>query len=214
MPKKLSLAVLISGNGSNLQALIDACAKEDFPASIAVVLSNKADAYGLTRAKNARLPTHVLNHQDFSDRARFDHAMHKILCDYGVELVCLAGFMRLVSPEFVSLWHNKLINIHPSLLPAFKGLHAQKQALEAGVKIAGCTVHFVRPAMDSGPVILQGIVPVYSADTESTLTDRILKVEHQIYPHAIRWIAEGKVLIENERVWIKETEERVLFTAC
>ena len=188
---KLPIAVLISGNGSNLQALIDACAEESFPARIVMVLSNKSNAYGLVRASEAGIPTHIISHKDFPTREAFDRAMDAVLVESGATLVCMAGFMRLLTAWFVERWHNKLINIHPSLLPSFKGLHAQQQALDAGVKVAGCTVHFVRPEMDSGPIIIQGSVTVHPDDTEDTLAARILIVEHQCYPQAVRMIAEG-----------------------
>ncbi len=197
---KLPIAVLISGNGSNLQALIDACKEESFPARIVMVLSNKATAYGLIRAESAGIPTHTLSHKDFPDRESFDRAMSLVIEESGAELVCMAGFMRLLTPWFVERWHNRLVNIHPSLLPSFKGLHAQQQALEAGVKIAGCTVHFVRPEMDSGPIITQGSVAVLADDTAESLTNRILTVEHQCYPEAVRLIASGQIEVVGEEV--------------
>lgn len=196
--RKLPIAVLISGSGSNLQALIDACKDEQFPATIVMVFSNKDSAYGLTRARNAGIPTQVLSHKAFPSREAFDEAMHDILAASGAELLCMAGFMRLLTVGFVQKWHNRLINIHPSLLPSFKGLHAQEQALQAGVKIAGCTVHFVREAMDSGPIIIQGAVPVRSQDTTESLTANILKVEHQCYPKAVKMLAEKTLRIEGD----------------
>lgn len=204
MTHKLPIAVLISGNGSNLQALIDACNDPAFPARICLVFSNKETAYGLTRATQAGIPTQILNHKDFPSREAFDQAMHNILAESEAELVCMAGFMRLLSPWFVEQWHNRLVNIHPSLLPSFKGLHAQAQALEAGVKIAGCTVHYVRQEMDSGPIITQGAVPTYPTDTEESLVARILTVEHQCYPLAVKLIAEKKVTIEGDRLGVTE----------
>jgi phosphoribosylglycinamide formyltransferase-1 len=197
---KKRLGVLISGSGSNLQALIDACAAPDFPAEIALVISNKADAFGLERAQNAGITTKVLNHRDYADRVAFDRALTASLQDAGVDLVCLAGFLRLVTPEFVETWHNRLINIHPSLLPSFKGLHAPAQALAAGVKIAGCTVHFVRAEMDSGPIIAQAAVPVLANDTADTLAARILTQEHLLYPLAVQLWAEGKLVWEEDRL--------------
>ena len=199
---KKRVGVLISGSGSNLQALIDACAAPDFPAEIAVVIANKADAYGLTRAKNAGIPAHVLNHKDYASREEFDAAMHQLLGHHLVDIVCLAGFMRLLSDGFVSQWHNKMLNIHPSLLPAFKGAHAIEDALAAGVKITGCTVHFVRVEMDAGPVILQASVPVLQEDTKELLAARVLVQEHRIYPQALRLWAEGKLSVEDEKVEI------------
>lgn len=198
--KKLKIAVLISGRGSNLQALIDATSQHDFPAEIVAVISNKPNAYGIVRAQSANIQTYIIENKDFPDRIRFDEALHKKLEEIGAELVCLAGFMRLITEDFVQKWHNRMINIHPSLLPSFKGLHAQQQALNAGVKLSGCTVHFVTPEMDAGPIIIQAAVPIKSDDTEDTLAERILKEEHRCYPLAVRWIAEGKVRVENGRV--------------
>lgn len=200
----MKLAVLISGRGSNLQALIDACADEDFPAEIALVLSNKADAFGLERAQKAGIPTGVLNHKDFAERESFDAAMTEAIEAAGADLVCLAGFMRLLSDDFVRTWRDKLINIHPSLLPAFKGLHVHERAIEAGVRFSGCTVHFVRPAMDEGPIIAQAAVPVLPGDTPDDLAARILEQEHVLYPLAVRLIAEGRVRVTAETVRIDD----------
>ena len=194
----MKLAVLISGRGSNLQALIDACSDEAFPAEIALVLSNKADAFGLERAAKAGIPTLALNHKNYADRETFDAAMSEAIEESGAELVCLAGYMRLLSDDFVRTWRDKLINIHPSLLPAFKGLHVHEQALEAGVRFSGCTVHFVRPAMDEGPIIAQAVVPVLGDDTPDALAARILEQEHVLYPLAVRLIAEGRVRVTHE----------------
>lgn len=188
---KKPIAVLISGSGSNLQALIDACAQPDFPARIVLVLSNKEDAYGLTRAREASLPTHIIRHKDFPDRQAFDAALHEAILHSGAELVCLAGFMRLLTPGFVNQWPSKMLNIHPSLLPLFKGMHTHAQALEAGVKIHGCTVHYVVPEMDAGPIIAQAAVPVLAGDTADSLGARVLKAEHSIYPMALRHVIEG-----------------------
>ncbi len=195
---KLKIAVLISGGGTNLQALIDACANADYPVEIALVISNKADAYGLTRAKNSGIKCTVINHKDFSTREEFDKSMSAEIIASGAEFVCMAGFMRLLSEWFVDEWHNKLINIHPSLLPSFKGVDAQKQAIEFGAKIAGCTVHFVRKEMDAGPIIIQAAVPILPGDTAETLSARILKEEHKCYPEALQLIACGKVCIKGE----------------
>lgn len=194
----MKLAVLISGRGSNLQALIDACASPDFPAEIVLVLSNKPDAFGLERAKQAGIATEVLNHKNFTDRESFDATMSELIEASGAELVCLAGFMRLLSDDFVRRWRNKLINIHPSLLPAYKGLHVHERMIEEGVRFAGCTVHFVRPAMDEGPIIAQAVVPVLPDDTADILAARILEQEHVLYPLAVRLIAEGRVRVSGE----------------
>jgi len=200
----MKLAVLVSGRGSNLQALIDACAADDFPAEIALVLSNKADAYGLERARAANIPTIVLSHKNFADRESFDAAMSAKIEEAGAELVCLAGFMRLLSDGFVRQWRDRLINIHPSLLPAFKGLHVHERTIEEGARFSGCTVHFVRPAMDEGPIISQAVVPVHPTDTPDDLAARILEQEHIIYPRAVKYIAEGRVRVSAERVLIDE----------
>lgn len=191
--QKLKTAILISGSGSNLQALIDACNNPDFPAQIVLVLSNKADAYGLERAKKAGIQTVVISHKDFSSRQDFDNQMDKAIVESGAQFICMAGFMRLLSGWFTQKWQGKLVNIHPSLLPSFKGVNAQKQALEYGVKIAGCTTHFVTEEMDAGPIIAQACVEVAQNDTAESLTAKILEKEHEIYPKTLRLVAEGKV---------------------
>lgn len=202
MADRLKIGVLISGRGSNLQALIDAAAAPDWPAEIALVLSNKADAAGLARAEAAGIPTCVIDHRAHAGREAFDAAMTVALEEAGVDLVCLAGFMRLLSPGFVQTWHDRLINIHPSLLPSFRGLHAHEQALAAGVRFTGCTVHFVRAEMDDGPIIVQAAVPVHQDDTAETLAARVLVAEHRCYPQAVRWIAEGRVRVEGQRALV------------
>jgi phosphoribosylglycinamide formyltransferase-1 len=169
---------------------------------LTLVVSNRGDAQGLARARAAGIATQVVDHRDFADRAVFDGALNLVLSDAGCELVCLAGFMRLLTPTFTEAWRDRLINIHPSLLPAFKGLDAQAQALAAGVRISGCTVHFVRPEMDAGPIIVQGAVPVLEGDDSASLSARILEVEHRIYPLALRLIGEGRVSVEDDVVTI------------
>ncbi|OYD84262.1 phosphoribosylglycinamide formyltransferase [Azospirillum brasilense] len=197
----LKVGVLISGRGSNLQALIDACAAPDFPAGIALVLSNKADAYGLERAASAGVSVAVVSHRDFpGDKRAFEEAMDARLREAGVELVCLAGFMRLLSPWFVERWHDRMINIHPSLLPSFKGLDTHQRALDAGVRFHGCTVHYVRTEMDEGPIIAQAAVPVLPGDDADRLSARVLEAEHRLYPQALRLIAEGRARVEDGRV--------------
>ncbi|HEX4533163.1 MAG TPA: phosphoribosylglycinamide formyltransferase [Rhizomicrobium sp.] len=186
-------AVLISGRGSNLQALIDACARDDFPAEIALVISNVAEAEGLVRAKAAHIATHVISHKDFASRETFDAAVDTALRKAGIEIICLAGFMRILSDTFVTAWEGKLINIHPSLLPAFKGTHVHQRTLDAGVTQSGCTVHFVVPELDSGPIIAQAKVPVEKNDTVETLAARILAAEHTLYPEGLRLVASGAV---------------------
>jgi len=195
---RLKLGVLISGRGSNLQALIAACAETTYPAEIVLVLANKPDAMGLEHAREAGIATAVVEHGDFPDRESFDKAVHAQLKDADVEWVCLAGFMRLLSSWFVETWHDRIINIHPSLLPAFKGIDAHAQAIAAGVKLSGCTVHIVRTEMDAGPILVQAAVPLLPDDTEDSLAARILTVEHQCYPLAVRLIAEGRVQIDGD----------------
>jgi phosphoribosylglycinamide formyltransferase-1 len=199
---KMRVGVLISGSGSNLQALMDACADASFPAEIAVVISNRPEAYGLERARAAGIPALVLSHREFATREQYDAGLHRLLERHRVDAVCLAGFMRLLSAEFVTRWHDRLLNIHPSLLPAFKGAHAIRDALAAGVKLAGCTVHFVRAEMDAGPIIAQAAVPVLPGDTESSLAARVLEQEHRAYVQALRWFAEGRLTLVNEKVEI------------
>ncbi|MBL4748258.1 MAG: phosphoribosylglycinamide formyltransferase [Magnetovibrio sp.] len=198
----MKVAVLISGRGSNLQALIDACQDKAFPAEIVLVLSNKADAQGLDRAVKAGIPTATLNPKNFENRASFDAQMSKTIREAGANFICLAGYMRLLSDDFVRTWRDKLINIHPSLLPLFKGLHVHEQTLESGVRFTGCTVHFVRPAMDEGPILAQAVVPVLPNDTPDTLAERILEQEHRLYPLSLKIIAEERVRISSERVII------------
>ena len=200
---KLKVGVLISGRGSNLAALIEAARAADYPAEIACVVSNKADASGLAIAGTAGIPTAIVSHKDHSDRETFDRAVSANLERHGVELVVLAGFMRIFSSWFPVRWADRLINIHPSLLPAFKGLHAQRQALGAGVRVSGCTAHLVIPDLDSGPIIAQAAVPVLAGDTEETLSARILRQEHRLYPMVVRWFAEGRVAIDGDRVTLK-----------
>lgn len=187
---KKKTGVLISGGGSNLQALIDACRAPDFPAEISVVISNRDDAYGINRARETNIPCHVIPHTNHATREAFDEAVHLLLQRHNVEIVCLAGFMRLLSPWFVRQWRGRLLNIHPSLLPEFKGVHAVRDALAAGVKETGCTVHQVTEEMDSGPVLAQARVTVLPGDTEATLHERIREQEHQVYPAALRALAE------------------------
>jgi len=196
MPR-LKLGVLISGRGSNLQALIDAAADPAYPAEIATVISNRANAPGLARAATRGIQAHVIADPD---RAVFAVAADRVLRGAGVELIALAGFMRILDASFVVAWTDRMINIHPSLLPAFPGLHPQRQALAAGVKFSGCTVHFVRDAVDTGPIIAQAVVPVLDGDDEDTLAARILAAEHRLYPLAVRLFAEGRLTIAGNRV--------------
>jgi phosphoribosylglycinamide formyltransferase-1 len=195
----LKVGVLISGRGSNLQALIDACRDPALPADIVTVISNNMDAAGILRAKQAGIPTQIVDHRGFPDRASFDTALDRALHDAGVNFVCLAGFMRLLTREFVAAWRDRMINIHPSLLPAFPGLDTHARALAAGAKFAGCSVHFVRFETDTGPIIVQAAVPVRADDTAETLARRVLEAEHRAYPLALRLVAEGRVTVSDER---------------
>jgi phosphoribosylglycinamide formyltransferase 1 len=194
---KPRVAILISGRGSNMAALIQAAAVEDYPAEIALVVSNRADALGLERARQAGVNTLLIESKPFgTDRAAFEAALQAALDQHAIELICLAGFMRLFTGAFVERWHGKMLNIHPSLLPSFPGLDPHGQALRAGVKISGATVHFVIAATDAGPILMQGAVTVSDHDTTDTLSERILEVEHHIYPNALRLLATGAVRLE------------------
>ncbi len=199
---RLKVGVLISGRGSNLQALIDACAEPGYPAEIVLVLSNSADALGIERASRAGLKTTVIPHGDFVDREGFEAALDGALREAGAEFVCNAGFLRILTPWFVERWRDRQINIHPSLLPAFPGLHTHERALAAGVRFSGCTVHFVRPAMDEGPIIVQAAVPVLPDDDAGTLAARVLAAEHRIFPLALRLVAEGRAKVVGGHVVI------------
>jgi len=197
MSAKRKIGVLISGRGSNLKSLIEACADANFPAEVVLVISNVAGAGGLTHAANAGIPTKVIPHKAYASREAFDAAIDAALSDAGVELVCEAGFMRIHSASFVRKWQGRIINIHPSLLPAFKGTHVHEQAIAAGVKTSGCTVHFVAAEVDSGPIIAQSAVPVLVGDTPETLATRVLEEEHKLYPLALKRVIEGKVRFDS-----------------
>ena len=213
MARELPLGVLISGNGSNLQAIIDAIEEKQLDAVIRVVVSNREEAFGLVRARKHNIPTEVLDHRKFSSREAYDQALVDILKARQVELVILAGFMRLLSPVFVSSYSNRIMNIHPALLPAFPGLHVQRKALEHGARFSGCTVHFVNEGCDEGPIIIQAVVPVFPDDTEESLSARILKEEHRIYPKAIQLYSEGRLRVVGRKVLVDKLareEDRVL----
>ena len=196
----INIAVFISGRGTNLQSIIDAVTNDEIPVNIKAVISDNEDAYGLVRAQKAGIETFWVDPDKYDTDKQFEDEIISILQKRKVELVALAGFMRLLSPYFLNNFSGKTMNIHPSLLPSFRGLHAQKQALDYGVKISGCTVHFVDEGMDTGPIILQEAVKVYDSDDEESLADRILEKEHEIYPEAIRLYAEGKIKLEGRRV--------------
>ena len=203
---KVNLGVLVSGSGSNLQSIIDKIEKGLLDAVIKVIISNNPDAYALERAKKHNIPTVVIRHCDFGKREDFDQEMVAILKSYSVDLVIMAGFMRVLSPLFLNAFPMKIMNIHPAILPSFTGTHAQKRAAEYGVKFSGCSVHFADEGVDTGPIIIQAIVPVYDDDTEDTLGARILKEEHKIYPQAIQFYAEGRIDLTGRKVRIKGSD--------
>ncbi|NJO24427.1 MAG: phosphoribosylglycinamide formyltransferase, partial [Sphingomonadales bacterium] len=194
------VAILISGRGSNMMALVAAARAKDYPAEIVSIISSRPDALGLAWAKAQGLPAVAIDHKAYATREAFDHAVHAALVEAQVDLICLAGFMRIQSAGFVRKWEGRQLNIHPSLLPLFKGLHPHKQALDAGVKISGCTVHFVTEEMDSGPIVAQAAVPVLEGDTAETLAARILVAEHKLYPHALALVASGRATHVDGRV--------------
>ena len=203
MSRLLRVGLLASGRGSNLKALLDAGSRPDYPARVVVVVSDREDARALARARAAGVSSLFVNPKDHGDRAAYDAVLTKTLEHHEVGLVCLAGFMRILSSVFVRAWQGRLMNIHPSLLPAFPGLHAQRQALDHGVRIAGATVHFVDEGVDTGPIVLQAAVPVEATDTEETLAARILIEEHRIYPEAVRLFAEGRLHVTGRQVSIR-----------
>lgn len=197
---KTRCVVLISGRGSNLSAILQAAQAPDYPAMIAGVVSNKADAPGLQLARDAGIPVAVVPNADYPDRTSYDQALQAAVDAYAPDLVVLAGFMRILTPEFVAHYAGRMINIHPSLLPSFTGLHTHQRALDAGARLHGCTVHFVTAALDHGPIVAQAAVPVHDDDNAATLAARVLTVEHQLYPLAVRWFAEGRLRIAGQRV--------------
>jgi phosphoribosylglycinamide formyltransferase 1 len=200
MTPRRRVGVLISGRGSNLQALIDAAGAPDYPAEIVAVISNRPDAYGLERARLAGIPASVVDHKKYNTRKDFDAALDAALQDAGCELLCSAGFMRLLTPGFVEAWRDRQLNIHPSLLPAFRGLNPHERALAMGVRITGATVHIVRAEMDAGPIVLQAAVPVLAKDSADSLAARVLEAEHIIYPRALALIASGQAWVDGETV--------------
>src|SRR4030066_2007410 len=204
MSKKIRLGVLISGRGSNLQSIIDTSKKGEIDAEIAIVISDKKDAYGLVRAKENDIPALFLSPKDYKKREDFDEKVVEELNKHKVDLVLLAGFMRIVTPTLIEPFRNRIMNIHPSLLPSFPGLDAQKQALDYGVKFSGCTVHFVEEGMDEGPIIIQAVVPVMDNDTVDSLSERILKYEHKIYPIAVQLFADGRLKVEGRMVRVNK----------
>ena len=201
---KKRVAILISGRGSNMMALVEAAAAPDFPAEIALVLSNRPDAAGLEWASSRGIRVATVDHKTYGkDREAFERAMQAVLIENRIDIVCLAGFMRVLTPWFVAQWTGRMLNIHPALLPSYRGLHTHERALEDGVKVHGCTVHFVVPEMDAGPIILQAAVAVEDSDDADTLAARVLKEEHRIYPQALALVAADKVQISGNRVLVK-----------
>ena len=200
---RLPVAVLISGQGSNLGALLEMASEFDFPARIALVLSDQRTAEGLKIAARAGVPTAVIERESYADRSAFDEALARRIDAAGAGLVCLAGFMRILGPVFVEHYRDRLLNVHPSLLPAFPGLRVHERVLESGTRISGCTVHFVRTEMDSGPIVLQAAVPVHADDTVETLAARVRKAEHGAYPQSVLWFAEGRLRVEGQRVLVR-----------
>jgi phosphoribosylglycinamide formyltransferase-1 len=203
MVKKVSLGVLVSGSGSNLQSLIDHIDRGSLDAEIKIVVSNNAHAFALERCRKHGIPAAVVDHHEFASRGLFDGRMIEILNAAGVELVVMAGFMRILSREFFRAFPLRIMNIHPALLPAFPGTHVQQKALDHGVKFSGCTVHFADEGVDSGPIIIQAVVPVYDQDDADSLAARILEQEHRIYPQAIQYYAEGRIEFEGRKVRIR-----------
>lgn len=207
MTTKLKVAILISGRGSNMQALINAAKSADYPAEIALVISNRPKAKGIDFARENNIPVEIIDHKSFETRDEFDNALNETLQSANIELICNAGFTRLLGREFVENWHNKQLNIHPSLLPSFKGLHTHERALEADVKITGCTVHFVRFDMDSGPIVAQAAVPILTEDTPETLGNRVLNAEHALYPKVLANIASGNIKVIGDRLIYQSRDE-------
>jgi len=200
----LSIGVLVSGSGTNLQAILDAERRGELGGGrVTVVVSNRPDAYALERARRAGVTAVVVNHKDYPNRESFEDALLAVLAGHGVELVALAGFMRILSPHFLRHFQERVVNIHPALLPSFPGMHAQRQAVEYGVRISGCTVHYVDEGTDTGPIIAQAAVPVLPDDTEETLAKRILAEEHRLYPRVLRWLAEGRVRRSGRKVLVE-----------
>jgi len=197
---KLRLGVMISGSGTNLQALINACADKDYPAEIVTVISNRPNVMGLERAEKAGIKAITLDHKSYETREAFEDDLHATLQEHKVQLVCLAGFMRILNAEFVNRWKDRMVNIHPSLLPSYKGLHTHARAIEDGVRFGGCTIHYVRPEMDNGPIIMQTAIPIASDETEESLIAKTLEQEHKMYPAAVRMIAEGKARVSGNKV--------------
>jgi phosphoribosylglycinamide formyltransferase-1 len=208
-----NIVILISGRGSNMEAIVEACASEQWPAQVAAVVSNKADASGLQFAASRGIATACVNHKDYPSREAFDAELARVIDTFQPDVVVLAGFMRILTSGFVQHYVGRMLNIHPSLLPAFTGLHTHQRAIDAGCKLAGSTVHFVTPELDHGPIVIQAAVPVRADDTEASLSARVLKQEHQIFPRAVRWLVEGTLVVQGNRV-ITANGESQLCMSC
>ena len=198
-------AILISGRGSNMQSLVNAASAPHFPAQISLVISNRGDSPGLNWARKKGINSKLIDHRNYSERDTFEKELDRNLVGEGIELICLAGFMRLLTGEFVSRWHNRILNIHPSLLPAYKGLNTHQRVIDDGVKFTGCTVHFVRPEMDKGPILAQAVVPVLPNDNAEILAARVMVAEHKCYPFALRLVASGKTKIAKNIVLVENS---------
>jgi phosphoribosylglycinamide formyltransferase-1 len=205
MTSRRRIAILISGRGSNMASLIEAARAPDYPAEIALVLSNRPDAGGLSRAAEAGIETLAVDHKAYSTREAFEQVLDRTLREQDIDIICLAGFMRVLTPWFVERWEGRMLNIHPSLLPLFRGIHTHQRALEAGVLVHGCTVHFVVPELDAGPIVAQAAIPVVPGDTEESLAARVLAQEHHLYPMALRMVCEGRARLDGSRVVFTET---------
>jgi phosphoribosylglycinamide formyltransferase-1 len=203
----IRLGVLVSGSGTNLQSILDACERGDIDGQVAVVISNVADAYALKRADHKGVPTRLVSHKEYPDREDFDCELIRILKEFQIDLVALAGFMRILTPAFLRAFPGRIMNIHPALLPAFPGLGVRQAAIEHGVRFSGCTVHFVDEGVDTGPIIIQAVVPVYPDDTEDVLRERILSLEHKIYPKAIQLFVEGRLAVAGRKVYIHDLQK-------
>ncbi len=208
-----NIVILISGRGSNMEAIVQACAAEQWPARVAAVISNKAEAGGLQFAAERGIATACVNHKDYPSREAFDAELARVIDQFQPDVVVLAGFMRILTPGFVAHYENRLLNIHPSLLPAFPGLHTHQRAIDAGCKLAGATVHFVTAELDHGPIVLQAAVAVQSGETEATLSEKVLRQEHQIYPRAVRWMVTSNLVHDQGRVTTADGQAQVQFSA-
>lgn len=214
MNKRKRVSILISGRGSNMMALVEAARAPGYPAEIVSVISNRPDARGLMWAAAQGIPTVPLDHKEFATRTAFEAKLHGALMDHGTDLICCAGFMRMLTGGFIDRWRDRQLNIHPSLLPSFPGLDTHQRAIDAGVRVAGCTVHFMRLEMDTGPIIAQAAVPVLSGDTADDLAARVLAAEHKLYPRALALVASGRARVESEKIVISEdvNPAQVLFS--